>query len=60
MLLALLPVTASVVGLVALGQVPGPLELAAIGSVVAAVALRTRADDEPVPGESRTGRVRRP
>jgi len=29
--------------------VPGPLELAAIGSVVVAVALRTQTDDEPVP-----------
>jgi inner membrane transporter RhtA len=48
-LLALLPVTASVVGLVTLGQLPHPLEVVAIGAVVAAVALRTRDDEEPVP-----------
>ena len=44
-LLALLPVTATLVGLVALGQVPGWAELAGIASVVAAVALRSRDGD---------------
>lgn len=44
-LLALLPVTASVIGFVVLRQSPGPLELVAIGAVVAAVALRTRDGD---------------
>jgi len=48
-LLALLPVTAAVVGLLVLHQVPGPLECAGIGAVVVAVALRSKADDEPVP-----------
>jgi inner membrane transporter RhtA len=48
-LLALLPVTAAVVGLLVLHQVPGPLEGAGIGAVVVAVALRSKADDEPVP-----------
>lgn len=47
-LLALLPATASVVGFVVLRQLPGPLEVAAIGAVVVAVALRTRTDDEDV------------
>jgi inner membrane transporter RhtA len=48
-LLALLPVTAAVVGLLALRQVPDPVEALAIVAVVAAVALRSRDDDEPVP-----------
>lgn len=39
LLLALLPVTATVCGLVILGQVPGPQELVGIGLVGAAVAL---------------------
>jgi inner membrane transporter RhtA len=46
-LLALLPVTASAVGFVVLEQLPRPLEMAAIGAVVAAVALRTRDGDAP-------------
>ncbi|MHA6795100.1 EamA family transporter [Pseudonocardia bannensis] len=44
-LLALLPATATIIGLVALGQVPGPLEAAGIAAVVAAVALRSRDGD---------------
>jgi len=44
-LLALLPATATVIGLVALAQVPGPLEAAGIAAVVAAVALRSRDGD---------------
>ena len=48
-LLALLPMTATVVGLLVLHQVPGPLECAGIGAVVVAVALRSKAEDEPVP-----------
>lgn len=44
-LLALLPVTATLIGVVALAQVPGRAELAGIASVVAAVALRSRDDD---------------
>src|SRR6201991_1394969 len=47
-LLALLPATATVVGLVALGQVPGPAEGLGIAAVVAAVALRSR-DGDPEP-----------
>jgi inner membrane transporter RhtA len=48
-LLALLPVTATVVGLVALDQVPGPAEALGIAAVVAAVARRSR-DDDPAAG----------
>lgn len=40
LLLAILPVTAAVVGAVALGQVPEPAEAAGIAAVVAALALR--------------------
>jgi inner membrane transporter RhtA len=46
-LLALLPVTATVVGFVVLGQLPGPLECVGIAAVIAAVALRSRDGDEP-------------
>ncbi|WP_098959050.1 DMT family transporter [Pseudonocardia sp. N23] len=48
-LLALLPVTATVIGLVFLGQVPGVLEGVGIVAVVAAVALRSRDGDEAAP-----------
>lgn len=48
-LLALLPATATLVGLVVLGQLPGTLEAVGIGLVVLAVALRSRDGDEPVP-----------
>ena len=48
-LLALLPATATIVGLVALGQVPGPLEALGIAAVVAAVALRSRDGDPAEP-----------
>lgn len=44
-LLALLPVTASVIGLVALGQVPRPLEAAGIALVAVAVAVRSADGD---------------
>ena len=46
-LLALLPATATVVGLVLLAQLPGPAEAAGIAAVVAAVALRSRDGDPP-------------
>jgi len=46
-LLALLPATATVVGLVLLGQLPGTAEAAGIAAVVAAVALRSRDGDPP-------------
>jgi inner membrane transporter RhtA len=46
-LLALLPATATVVGLIGLAQVPTPLELLGIAAVVAAVALRSRDGDTP-------------
>ncbi len=45
LLLALLPVTAGVTGLIVLAQVPTPLEAAGTLAVVAGVALRSR--DEP-------------
>jgi inner membrane transporter RhtA len=48
-LLALLPATATVVGLVALVQVPGPIEAAGIAAVIVAVALRSRDGDAPEP-----------
>ncbi len=48
-LLALLPATATVVGFLALAQVPGVWEAVGIGAVVAAVALRSRDGDGPVP-----------
>jgi inner membrane transporter RhtA len=53
-LLALLPATATVVGLVGLGQVPTLPELLGIAAVVAAVALRSRDGDVPTP-VGRTG-----
>lgn len=53
-LLALLPVTAALVGLVALGQMPGWAELAGILAVVAAVALRSR-DEDPPPEDADAG-----
>ncbi|MFC5994140.1 DMT family transporter [Pseudonocardia hispaniensis] len=47
-LLALLPATATVVGLVGLGQVPGVLESLGIVAVVIAVGLRSRDGDTPI------------
>lgn len=50
-LLALLPVTATVIGLVVLGQVPTAAEAAGIVAVIAGVSLRSReGDEQPVPG----------
>ena len=46
-LLALLPATATVVGLVMLAQLPGPAEALGIAAVVGAVALRSRDGDPP-------------
>jgi inner membrane transporter RhtA len=46
-LLALLPATATVVGLIGLAQVPTLLEFLGIAAVVAAVALRSRDGDAP-------------
>ncbi|MDX1689516.1 MAG: EamA family transporter [Acidimicrobiia bacterium] len=48
LLLALLPVTATVTGLVALRQTPGGLELAGITLVVAGIALSERPPETPV------------
>jgi inner membrane transporter RhtA len=53
-LLALLPATATIVGLVGLAQVPTLLEILGIAAVVAAVALRTRDGDVPA-AVGRTG-----
>jgi inner membrane transporter RhtA len=53
-LLALLPVTATVVGLVGLAQVPSLWEAVGIAAVVVAVALRSRDGDVPV-AVGRTG-----
>jgi inner membrane transporter RhtA len=51
-LLALLPATATVVGFVALAQVPGAVEALGIAAVVAAVALRSRDGDPPAAGRA--------
>jgi inner membrane transporter RhtA len=51
-LLALLPATATVVGFVALAQVPGPVEALGIAAVVGAVALRSRDGDPPSAGRA--------
>ncbi|SFN01755.1 inner membrane transporter RhtA [Pseudonocardia ammonioxydans] len=48
-LLALLPATATLVGLVLLGQLPGGAEAVGIVLVIAAVAVRSRDGDEPAP-----------
>jgi inner membrane transporter RhtA len=48
-LLALLPVTATAVGLVALGQAPGGLEGVGIAAVIMAVAVRSRDGDAVAP-----------
>jgi len=50
-LLALLPATATVVGLVGLGQVPTLLEAGGILAVVVAVAARSRDGDNPAPAD---------
>jgi inner membrane transporter RhtA len=47
LLLALLPATAPLVGLVALGQVPRPLEAVGIVAVVGAVLLRSPEGEQP-------------
>ena len=47
LLLALLPLTATAVGLAALGQLPRPLEALGIAAVVAGVALRSRERGDP-------------
>ncbi|WP_345381779.1 EamA family transporter [Pseudonocardia yuanmonensis] len=44
-LLALLPATATVIGFLALGQLPGPAEAVGIAAVIGAVALRSRDGD---------------
>ncbi|TQM37399.1 inner membrane transporter RhtA [Pseudonocardia cypriaca] len=53
-LLALLPATATVVGLIGLAQVPTVLEFLGIAAVVAAVSLRSRDGDTPA-AVGRTG-----
>jgi inner membrane transporter RhtA len=50
-LLALLPATATAVGLLALAQLPSPLEAVGIAAVVGAVALRSRDGDFPTEPE---------
>jgi inner membrane transporter RhtA len=54
-LLALLPATATVIGVLALGQVPGALEGVGIAAVIAAVALRSRDGDVPAPPDRPQG-----
>jgi inner membrane transporter RhtA len=50
-LLALLPATATLVGLVGLGQVPDAVEGLGILAVVGAVALRSKDGDDPPPSD---------
>jgi inner membrane transporter RhtA len=50
LLLALLPVTAMLVGLIALNQTPTPADLAGAALVIAGVVMQER-DELPVPGE---------
>jgi inner membrane transporter RhtA len=50
-LLALLPATATLVGLVGLGQVPDAVEGLGILAVVGAVALRSKDGDDPPPAD---------
>jgi inner membrane transporter RhtA len=52
-LLALLPATATVIGFVALAQVPGPLEAVGIAAVVIAVATVSRDGDSESPSPER-------
>ena len=52
LLLATLPVTALVIGWVALGQRPGPLSLAGIALVIAGVAIQERDELQPGPEPS--------
>ena len=47
LMVALLPATATVVGIVVLAQIPTPIELAGVALVVAAVAASPRAQREP-------------
>jgi inner membrane transporter RhtA len=58
-LLALLPATATIVGLLVLAQLPSPLEAAGIAAVVGAVALRSRDGDFPTEPEIVTERDHR-
>lgn len=56
-LLALLPATATLIGLVMLGQLPGAPEAVGILLVIAAVALRSRDGDDPVPDPAAPARA---
>ena len=49
LLLALLPVTATVIGAIALSQTPSPVEVIGIGLVVAGIALRDRRGERVPP-----------
>lgn len=49
LLLALLPATATVIGLIVLRQVPAPAEVAGIGLVIAGVALHRTTGSTPAP-----------
>ncbi|MET3807395.1 inner membrane transporter RhtA [Nakamurella sp. UYEF19] len=54
-LLALLPVAATVVGAVILAQIPGPLDLAGIGAICGAVVLSAQRPGRPEPGRPKAG-----
>ena len=54
LLLALLPVTATVIGAIALSQTPTAIELVGIGLVVAGIAGRDRTGERPAPVELET------
>lgn len=47
LMVSLLPATATVIGIVVLSQIPGPIEIAGVGLVVAAVALHRERAQEP-------------
>jgi inner membrane transporter RhtA len=49
LLLALLPVTATVIGMIGLSQIPSPAEALGIGIVIVALAVRDRSGERPVP-----------
>ncbi len=54
LLLALLPVTATVIGMIGLSQVPSAAEALGIGIVIVALAVRDRSGERPVPAPPET------
>jgi inner membrane transporter RhtA len=52
LMLAILPATATVIGLLVLGQIPTPQDLLGIALVIAGVALHQDRDESPRAGRS--------